>query len=313
MSTRKDYCTKKSTDKKSELLKPILFSCPRVREILQAISEVHEGPKMGLEPSCLLIVGGTGTGKTTAVKCYENWFPRFDDGDGMVIPILSSRVPAPATIKGIATQLLDALDDELACEGTLTSQTMRLHRLMKSAGVELLIMDEVQHFLSCSPSSVPVACDWLASLSNTTGVPIVFIGTPDVVDVLNCHHGLSRRLTVIELKPFGWETKREQEDFKSLLKAVEMKLPIRQSIPLSSPEMAFRLLCSSDGVMSHLMGIIKTAAVFALQRGKKVVTRAEFAKAYRFRRPLSASRQENPFIVDIGALTTPSRGHGSLN
>ena len=311
--------TKVSEEKKISFGKDLFIVHPGVSKARKAISEVHRASKEGADPKCLLLTGVAGSGKTATMRYYETRFPRHNDEKGPVVPILFTTIPAPATIKGMAAYLLDSLGDPMACTGSITSQTMRLHRLIKESRVELIMLDDGQHLLNSSSNRVTMAaCQWLKHLINATGISMVLAGTPPLVHIFSAHEQLKTRVaTRIDLAPFGWETEAEQMNFMRVLKTIEMRLPFQESSHLDSREMAFRLFGASQGVMSRVMDIVREAARLALDRGEKNITLNVFALAYHKIFAFFASNKANPFLMDISELARqfmkPSERHGDYN
>src|SRR5262249_45705188 len=129
------------------LVEQIFISFPRLNHVKEKIAYCHNHSKVAAEPECLLITGQTGAGKTTLCKVYSEQFPRSQTQGGITVPILSASIPVPATAKSLVTRLLVALGDPMAVRGTTVTQTLRLVKLIRECKVELIILDEFQHFI----------------------------------------------------------------------------------------------------------------------------------------------------------------------
>ena len=94
-----------------------------------------------------------------------------------MVPVLYASVPVPATCKSLVTALLTAIGDPAAQKGSQIVQTLRLKRYLDACCVELLILDEFQHFQDRDSHRVlKTVSDWLKLLMDETGVPIVLTG-----------------------------------------------------------------------------------------------------------------------------------------
>lgn len=290
---------------RKERVERIHIKFPRFGGVLEKIAYCHMHSKIAAEPECLLITGLQGAGKTTLCRSYARKYPSRLDREGKTIPVLSTFVPSITTKKSLPTRLLDAMGDGSADRGTSVSQTLRVIKLVRECGVELIILDEFQHFID-SESNVVLRniSDWLKDLINETGKPVVLVGMPDSEIVLRANPQLERRFSMREsLEPFGWETAARQWEFKSFLKLLDRRLPFPKRSNLTDHETAFRIICATDGFIGYVMKLARRAAVIAIERGADRVEPEFLSEAYDER---LASRQQgrmHPFKSDLEDLT----------
>src|SRR6267154_5586550 len=137
-------------------------------------------------------------------------YPRKFTEEKTIVPVLYAQVPVPATCKNLVTSLLNAIGDPAAEKGTMISQTFRLRRYIEVCEVELLILDEFQHFQDRDSLKVlKTVSDWLKVLMDETGVPIVLAGLPYSHTILDAENNeqLRRRFALrIELESFCFNT-----------------------------------------------------------------------------------------------------------
>jgi type II secretory pathway predicted ATPase ExeA len=293
-----DY-SRMSAEKRILLTERIHISYPRLTEIEQKIKHCHEFSKMSAEPVNLLVQGETGTGKTTCNHRYEKKFPRYETEDGTIVPVLSTAIPVPATVKSLVTKLLLKLGDPWAERGSVLNQTLRIKRLMKACRVELIILDEFQHFIDRDSQKIlQTVSDWLKDLLNETKIPIVLIGMPNSERILEANRQLKRRFSVrINIDPFGWETAEQRQDFRKFLRMVDMNLPLLKRSNLADVETAFRFFHASDGIVANVMQVARRATVLAIERSMDKLDLSVLAEAYEDRLAMSNSKKENPFLA----------------
>jgi Cdc6-like AAA superfamily ATPase len=154
----------------------------------------------------LLITGESGVGKTTLCKKYVERYPRIDLTEKTKVPVLLARIPFPATPKNLVTVLLAELGDPLSDKGTTFSKTKRLFKLLKECEVELIILDEFQHFIDRDSDKVlNTISDWLKQLINESKLPIVLVGLSESIKILEANSQLRRRFAMSdELTNFDW-------------------------------------------------------------------------------------------------------------
>lgn len=218
------------------LVEHIYVAYPHSEEILSKIKHCHQYSMTSAEPECMLIKGDTGAGKTTLYRRYEQDHPRIVMKERTLIPVLSATIPVPATPKSLATKLLLKMGDPLADSGTLVAQTLRLYKMIKACGVQLIILDEFQHFIDRDSNKVlQTISDWLKELLNETRVPIILIGMPNCDLILEANRQLRRRFAIREsLDPFKWKhadpkiQKQLSDNFRRFLTAIDNQLPLNE-------------------------------------------------------------------------------------
>jgi hypothetical protein len=150
---------------------------PLWHTIYEAIGCCHEDARIFPEPQGLLLVGPTGAGKSTLVRSYAQQFPPDFSGQHIHCPVLMTSVIAPATVKTLATRLLAALGDSRAKSGSIDELTLRLMDYFEECRVQMLILDEIQHFVDQDNNKLlHTVSDWLKGLIKDTRVACVLVG-----------------------------------------------------------------------------------------------------------------------------------------
>jgi energy-coupling factor transporter ATP-binding protein EcfA2 len=289
-----------SEDERIRLVERIFINFPRLNRVREKIAYCHRHSKVAAEPECLLITGQTGAGKTTLCEVYAGQFPRQPNREGIAVPVLSASIPVPATAKSPATRLLVALGDPMADRGTTVNQTLRLVKLIRDCGVELIILDEFQHFIDRDSNHILLTvANWLKDLLNETKVPMILTGMPYSDIILQANAQLERRFQMRErLDPFGWETPAQQTEYRTFLRYLDESLPLAERSRLSDTETAFRIYCATGGVIGYVMKLIRRASVLAITRSLSRLDHELLAEVYDER--LSSGRAEllNPFRAE---------------
>jgi hypothetical protein len=272
---------------------------PRFKGLMNRFDACRRSKGDTAEPECMLLLGPSGAGKSTLMKQYLRRHPRSIEEDGTVIPALEVTIPVPATIKNVATRLLHGLGDPLADRGTLDNKTLRLYRYLAACRVELLLLDEFQHLIDRESDRVlATVSDWLKNLITETGVPVVLIGLPKSQHVLNANEQLKRRFSAqTSLQPFRYDSEDDRLEFYRLLDKIDRSLPFPS--PSGFAAMADRFYAASQGLIAHVMKVVRGAAHEAIDLGLDRVDRRLLAKAYA-ERILGESNAPNPFLDGWG-------------
>lgn len=278
----------------------IYIGYPRFEEILDKISYCHEFSNITAEPECLLITGPTGAGKSTLKKLYERSHPRQVLPTMTKVPIVSGIIPVPATVKSLVQHLLVQLKDPLALKGTAVAQTERLKMFLSDCQVELIVLDELQHFIDRDSKRIlKTVSDWLKALIEETRIPVVLLGLPEAEGVIDSNEQLSRRFANrYILQPFSFDTREHIEEFRTFLHLLDMKLPLSKPSHLADFDMACRIYYASDGVVGYVMKLVRKAAYYAIKSGTEHVDLPVLAQAFERHVQSDKYQKSNPFITN---------------
>lgn len=263
-----------TVNEKIDIVKRFKVKIPRANFIIEAIADCHESYDGINEPNHIAILGNSRLGKTTICKSYEKRYPRIEtDNDDRVI-VLRIETPVPATIKDLVSEMLNALGDQKADQGgNIGRKTRRLIKLLKKCGVELIIIDEFQHFLDARRGNVlKLVVHWLKNFMNKIPIPIVLVGLPTSEKALLEDEQLNNRISErIRIEPFGWEEASQKMEFKRLLYEIDQSLPFDELIGFNKGDMPLRFYDASKGILGHLTKLIRKAALISIKAGEPTI------------------------------------------
>ena len=270
-------------------------------------------------PPCLALLGETGAGKTTVV---QTWLAQYgekerEEGDRLIIPVLSVLIPSHARKKGAAAAFLSALHDPNPSRGTEWNMLVRLYRLIQECQVRLIVVDEFQHIIDRETQRVlHDVADFLKDIINQTHVPMILVGKLGEAEaILHSNPQLDRRVgSPYVLGPFEWDRSRASEtikEFRTVLREIDRSLPLDWS-GLQGEEMACRLFYACEGYMGWLMDLIRHSTLAAIDRGETMLTRALLAQVYeeRLSQTLLGEGKWNPFRREEFPEEALSQLHG---
>jgi len=272
-------------------------------EALDRIELLHQRARASGYAGGLLITGYSGSGKTTVKKEYAARYPQQRELDRTRIPVLCVETPSAPTAKNLAEAFLIELGDSMSYKGTAEQKTQRIYHLLKLCKTELIIIDEFQQFFEHGRRhEIGRVTDWLKNMLNKAGIPVVLIGLPYSDQVLKMNVQLARRFSSRHyLKPFGFSSPGEIQQFRGLLSAIEKSLPL-PSISLSHPEIAQRFHYASFGLIDYVGKIIDGAVMLAHRHGYSRLDELGFAEAFEEEVWREAPKDLNPFTADQDKL-----------
>lgn len=273
-------------------------------DALQAqIARCQRLSKLGDEPECMALEGATGAGKSTLATRYARDYPRRDTAEGTVVPVFSVQTPSPATVKSMASAMLKGLGDPAWNRGTTSALNARLIELMAVCGVELVILDDFHHLIDTDTDRIlRQVSEWLKTLLKETRVPFFVIGMPGKVKrILDADPAgqLSRLFKVREtLAAFPWDPAipSAQQDFGRFVAHVEQAIGLSLTDEWSRDELCARLHYATEGVVGHLMALLRKAVLAADEAGATRLELAAMATGFDEGVRYFFPRKRNPFL-----------------
>lgn len=279
-----------------------LIRYPRFNQLHQDILICQELSQVAGEPQCMALEGMPGAGKSTLVRHYAATFARYHTMTGTKIPIFYMETPSPVTVKGMAARMLEALGDPAAHKGALWSMNSRLIHFIKVCEVQLVILDDFHHLIDKETNRIlDTVSDWLKVLIKETNVPFLVVGIEGKVEqILTANEQLSRLFAVREtLEPFRWDPTDEAtiKTFAAFVQYAEQGVGIPLSDELPHRELLYRLHYITNGIVGHIMNLIRFAALLADQQGFEALTLSTLSQAFRKRLYKHMASKVDPFTA----------------
>lgn len=277
-------------------LRKQIIEHPKFTLAIREIARLHERGKLAGVAEGMLLIAQTGSGKSTVLKYYERKFPRTQSKGGTRIPVLRVDTPESPTVKTLAEAILFAMGDLAAAKGTASAKTNRIVHFFKECCVELLFIDEFQHFYDGrrTAESQRVA-DWLKNLINQVQIPVILAGLPRSIAVVNANPQLRRRFGAPHyMQPFGFDSLDEKLEFRGVLNGIQSRLPV-PCISLSENNMAQRFYFASHGILDYVVKIIDDAVSRSGTDSGEALTQRSFEAAFKRTVWLDAPDNLNPF------------------
>ena len=288
-----------TVEEKIKMIERIIVVHPQMQAILDKMDYCREHAKHALESIGILVTGEKGTGKTTIKDLYIANNKIRQTKSETFVPVLSIRIPVPASERGLTICLLTALGDPYPTRGTITVQTLRVYNLAQKCRTELAIFDEFQHFAERESFKLNrTVSDWTKNFMGETKLPLILFGTPKSKEILDGteNEQLRRRFPYrMSLKPFGWKTEKEQTEFRKFLLMVEEKLPLDRPSNLADPNIAARIHYATGGLMFEVMRLIRYAAILAVKRDLLNINLSLLKESFEENTAANSPHLENPF------------------
>lgn len=245
-------------------------------------------------PSCVVLVGISGCGKTTLANQVISAYPpqsstEDDRGVRNRRPTMYCGLPTKATIKSFAKALLESLEFE-AYSGDAFDLTMRAIRQIHLQNVEVVFLDEFQMLADKKAEQARIdVINCVARLVDRTGIPFVILGTPEIEGFFYEKDILKRRFPFFaKLTPLQLNLTEPNSDFQLVLRGLDKKMyeigKLNKGVHLHETEIALPLFIASSGIMEDLRLHLSNALSFALYRGDGTLRREDFSYAFEITR-----------------------------
>lgn len=213
---------------------------------------------------CLLIYGQTGMGKSRIVERFEAGNPRgFNDTtETATIPVVAVQLPPQPTDGEFYGEVLEKLGAGFAGRGDVQRARQLTRRIMGQVGARMLILDEINHMLACTPRQQRVFLNTLRYLANDLQIPIVCTGNHEARAALLTDAALAERFDAVEL--VRWQN---DEPFRLLMVTFAAILPLRKRSQLEEERCRTAILDLSDGNTGRIFRLVETLAVRAIENG----------------------------------------------
>lgn len=231
---------------------------------VEALNEIRLTHSMsGVEGTGMLVMGVPGLGKSSILKSYRKHHLEnrkdLEGPDGSKEPIILVSVPSEPTQKTLIQQILRASSYEGSIKGTAGELRQKLDEFIVERGVEMLILDEFQHFLPEQASSnTRGVVNQIKLVMDTHKLAVVMAGTPPGYRSIAKHEELYQRFAhrQVRLKPFNADDR--LKEFCKYMHACRRSLEKKGFgiIPLENEEMLTRLYLATKGIprlITHLL------------------------------------------------------------
>ena len=286
-----------------------IIEYPHFKKLHLDIEECQESSKTSMEPMCMSLTGPSGAGKSTLVKEYTIAFQRTITQTRTIVPVLYVETPSPVTVKSMCSTMLDALGDPAAFKGTLASMNHRLIGFIQDCDVELIILDEFHHLIDSETNKIlEKVSDWLKSLIKKTGKPFLVVGIDGKVEIiLRTNPQLSRLFPIREkILPLVYEPTQANE-FVQFVVHAEIALKMQLTNTILRAELLHRLHYASDGIIGHIMNLMRYAAMNARNEGHETIEEVDLSRAFERRIANVLWKKVNPFKETVGEEFSPPK------
>jgi hypothetical protein len=215
----------------------------------------------------LLLLGPTNNGKSMIIEKFRRSHPVVSHQDREEIPVLVVQMPSEPSVGRFYTTLLAATGAPMrARQYRLADLEQLVLRLLRAAGVRMLVIDELHNVLGGRGDRRREFLNLIRFLGNELRIPLVGVGTREAYLAIRSDDQLENRFAPFTLP--RWEA---DAGSCSLLASFAASFPLRQASRIAITEMATYLLTRSEGTIGELARLLTDAAVAAIESGEEAI------------------------------------------
>lgn len=264
-------------------------------------------------PMSAIVCGPSGVGKTKLLQeAIDKYAHEFEDEqpDGLYNreTVIYFEVPAPVTIRQMVESMLIKLGIDNA-RGSIAHLTAMLITQLKTRGVELIFLDEIQALCLPSADTIRVpALRWLVNFMDELGIPVILAGTEECRNITDYLEPFGNRYPWMIVLNFVEYDRRPDSHYHRILEKFDYIMhslwPMTSEVHLNDVDIAAPLFVATSGNLKWISTILIMAFHRCLSREKKSgLTREDLKYAcdqYTLKYSITT---KNPFLLDLAACT----------
>jgi Cdc6-like AAA superfamily ATPase len=208
---------------------------------------------------CLLIYGVSGAGKSMLLEQFKrDHAPKRPNRNGQR-PIIATQMPPVPVVRSLYGEIVRTLGGNVRPTARFYELEHAAISLLTHANPRMLIIDEIQHLLSCSAREQRAALNMVKFLSNDRRMSVVAAGTHEALHVMRFDPQIASRFEQMELPVWT-----ESDELRRFVAGYLAMLPIRKNSAAIDQRFIEYVLALTDGVTGRIIDLLRRAAIDAL-------------------------------------------------
>ncbi|MER9032722.1 TniB family NTP-binding protein [Mesorhizobium sp. M0674] len=241
---------------------------PRAKQALDRLNLLVDHPRGTRMPS-VAIYGDSGMGKRMIMEKFCDSNPsRFDPTTGVqAMPVVAIEMTGkPAGERRLYAEILATLGAPQAPRADIVQMEQAALQLMKTVGVQVLVIDEVHNILAGSYREQRLVLNTMRFLSNRLQISLVCFGVIEAREATSGDVQRARRFGELTLNRWA-----ANEQFEALVSSILRNMPLRRPTVLT-PKSLRRILQISGGIIANIFHAITTLAAESIESGIEHIT-----------------------------------------
>lgn len=230
------------------------------------------------KPTCGVITGPTGVGKTTLCNFVKTNLPSTvvtkNNLHKKIIPCIYVSIANMSTPKSVTGRILEEFDQEVPNRATEHQMLRQLKELFTTCETNLVLLDEIHDIVT--GTGLTKVMSWLKSLVNETKAAIFLAGTEDSEAIVDANPELKTRFKMrMRLHYMRFDLDNPDSEFemyiRKLLLDIERILEFTTVFTPNPTELA-RLYLTTDGNLENISTLMIEASRYAMKAEQTSLT-----------------------------------------
>lgn len=232
--------------------------------------------------SAVLIIGGSGSGKTHLINMVEKHKNADHSGDVSRAPIVKFRVPTPTTQRAMSSALLRGLGHPKSNSGNAQELFSRAITQIRAVQTEIIMIDNVHDIPERRrEGGVMQIGNWIRDLIDESRCLVALLGTAASRQVTEANAQLRRRVpTHMHIDYFDIGEQKEIAVFRRFLHELDKRLPLVELSQLSEPSLMLKLYWATYGIAEYIFRLMSEAMVNAVENRREKILLVDFEMAF---------------------------------
>jgi hypothetical protein len=225
------------------------------------------------------IIGLSGVGKSKGVKREFSMIPQIIVHETPInfYQITWLKLECPKTLKGLCIEFFFEVDRLLGTNfkklaSGNNSEAMMLEHMVQIAKLQyvgVLVIDEVQHLRTTKAGGAQSILEFFVSLVNKIGIPVILIGNPKALKVLQSEFSIARRGS--SLGDMEWKRLKQNEEWDIFIEGMWKYQWTKEEVPLTQ-EFKNTLYEESQGIIDIAIKLYALTQRHVIYYGKDKFT-----------------------------------------
>ncbi|MBP2659707.1 MAG: family ATPase [Firmicutes bacterium] len=256
-----------------------------IRQVDLASSDQYDVNVMGEKQTAksFTMIGISGIGKTTAIERVLALYPQIIIHETPLnlyqLVWLKLDCPFDGSVKGLCIQFFSEIDKLFgtnyrrkyagSSRQSIDAMLTNMAQVAFLHGLGLLVIDEIQHLSTAKSGGAEKMLNFFVTLVNTIGVPVIAIGTPKALSILQSEFRQARRGT--GQGDMVWNCMKRDLNWELLIEGMWEYQWIRHESPLND-EIREALYDESQGIVDMAIKLYMLAQIRAINLGIELIS-----------------------------------------
>jgi hypothetical protein len=255
---------------------------PQLTETINFIKHKVRHSRLSGKSAGLLVILGSGGGKSTLCKYLRGLWPDEFRDDVTLRRVVVMTIPKPCTDAALAKAVLRGLGDPDCERGTEKANRHRALELFKTCGTWLWLIDNFHDIPERRKmEGVRVIGNWIRNFFDKANVVLVALGLEAAEDVLLFNDQVHRRIMATKrIDFFAIDTPEHAKVWVRVLHDIDEAMPLAGLSGLDSRELRWRLYFATNGIFGYLFELLGEALDCACKRGAERIEMDDLFNAF---------------------------------